>query len=168
MFLDDGTRRMLCALLSISAVTADTLWTVTGQLVWTGQALPEVIQDEDIESLIQLLKTGDDEGPLVRSAISLHPPQFHCIIDVSCDICHRIKEAEQNRIVVYTRARGTLPGTETKLYCRDCHTVYYHNYSTHKGQRRYYGGIPSYLQVASHIFLEKDLIEHFALSMTLV
>lgn len=66
MFLDDGTRRMLCALLSISAVTADTLWTVTGQLVWTGQALPEVIQDEDIESLIQLLKTGDDEGPLVR------------------------------------------------------------------------------------------------------
>ncbi|KIO26173.1 hypothetical protein M407DRAFT_74824 [Tulasnella calospora MUT 4182] len=158
MFLDDGTRSVLCALLSISAATADALWTVTGQLVWTGQTLPEVIHDMDIEDLV--------DGP-IQAAISLHPPQFHCTNDVSCDIRHRIREAEQKRIVVYTRMHGALPGSETKLYCRNCHTVYYHNYSTHKGQRRYYGGIPEYIQVANHVFLERDLIERFALSMTL-
>lgn len=45
--------------------------------------------------------------------------------------------------------------------------MYYHNYSVHQSQRRYYGGIPDYIQVANHIFLERELIEHFTLSMTL-
>lgn len=66
MFLDDGTRSMLCAVLSISTATADVLWTVTGQVVWTGQTLPEVIHDKDIEDIVESLKIVEGDGPLVR------------------------------------------------------------------------------------------------------
>ncbi|KIO18482.1 hypothetical protein M407DRAFT_83864 [Tulasnella calospora MUT 4182] len=167
MYLDNGTKAFLRKVLSLSDAAVDVLWSATRHVVWTGQTVPEAICDKDMEDLIDAMKDPDEDGPYVRSAISLHPPQLHCLNNISCDVQRRIQEAERKRIVAYTRMYGALPGYETKLYCRDCRTVYYSNYSVHGGQRRYYGGVPDYIQVANHVFLERELIEHFTLSMAL-
>lgn len=66
MFLDDGTKTLLCNLLSLSVGAVDVLWTVTGPLVWTGKTLPEVLHDADMEDLIESIKMTDDDGPSVR------------------------------------------------------------------------------------------------------
>lgn len=66
MFLDDGTKVLLCNLLSLSDVAVDALWRMTGPLVWTGHTLPEAIYDTDIEDIINSMKCSDDDGPHVR------------------------------------------------------------------------------------------------------
>ncbi|KIK44641.1 hypothetical protein CY34DRAFT_79400, partial [Suillus luteus UH-Slu-Lm8-n1] len=42
-------------------------------------------------------------------------------------------------------------------YLSACQTNYHNNYSVKDGTRTYYGGIPSYLQVAKHQFIQLKL-----------
>jgi hypothetical protein len=39
-----------------------------------------------------------------------------------------------------------------------CRYSYQNNYSVHRGVRYYYGGIPDYIQVSEHQFVEKKLV----------
>ena len=36
---------------------------------------------------------------------------------------------------------------------------YHHNFSVHNGERTYYPGIPSFIQVAEHYFVEQKVID---------
>lgn len=45
--------------------------------------------------------------------------------------------------------------TDSYLGCR---YSYQNNYSVHHGVRYYYGGIPDYIQVSEHQFVEKKLV----------
>ena len=71
---------------------------------------------------------------------------------------------------------GCQPGWAIHLYCpgKDpstpscvlilfdltaCHHNYHHNYYVSGGQRTYYSGIPSFLQVSEHRFVERQLAE---------
>jgi hypothetical protein len=49
----------------------------------------------------------------------------------------------------------------------ECRTNYHHNYSVHEGARTYYGGLPKYIQVGEHQFVE-DRVVHMWISMMLV
>jgi hypothetical protein len=61
------------------------------------------------------------------------------------------------QVVVYTVGKGVVPAWEVQLYCRDCNTTYYPNFSVHRGTRTYYAGIPQYIQIGGHQYAERKL-----------
>jgi hypothetical protein len=48
-----------------------------------------------------------------------------------------------------------------KLVVAECHTNYHNNYSVKDGTRTYYGGMPAYIQVAEHQFVQRELVAHW-------
>ncbi|KAI0669972.1 hypothetical protein C8Q78DRAFT_976510 [Trametes maxima] len=65
------------------------------------------------------------------------------------------------RAVVFTRNDGVCEARSVHLYCYSCQTNYHHDYSVHRGVRSYYEGLPSAVQVAEHIYVERDVLEFF-------
>lgn len=86
--------------------------------------------------------------------------------------------------VLFTRDRGVLPICISTLYCRcafssthitpvsvpdqyaDCSTTYrpnyyVHNADNHAAVRQYASGIPQYLEITQHSYVERDLVEVF-------
>ncbi len=45
----------------------------------------------------------------------------------------------------------------------ECKALYYPNYVVHDGVRQYYDGIPEYIQVSGHKFIERQVLEHFTM-----
>jgi hypothetical protein len=45
------------------------------------------------------------------------------------------------------------------IYTPDCSTNYHNWFSIHQGVRTYYNGIPDYLQVGEHQFVEKEVVK---------
>lgn len=49
----------------------------------------------------------------------------------------------------------------------ECRRNYHHNYYVEDGKRIYYGGLPQYLQVGEHQFVEDKLVEMWIGNMVL-
>jgi hypothetical protein len=43
----------------------------------------------------------------------------------------------------------------------ECHTSYHNNYSVTQGQRTYYPGVPKFIQVGEHQFVETRVVSHW-------
>ncbi|KAJ6462258.1 hypothetical protein C8R47DRAFT_1327226 [Mycena vitilis] len=86
----------------------------------------------------------------------LYPPNRQCT-NPDCAANIPLKKAEPRQIVVYTLAKGVRPSWEIHLSCPTCHTNYQHNFSVRNGIRSYYGGVPNYLKVGDHQYVERKL-----------
>jgi hypothetical protein len=75
-----------------------------------------------------------------------------------CNRVNPLKKAECRQTVVYTLDKGVRPAWSIHLYCEDCHTNYQYEFSVNQGVRTYYGGIPKYIQVGEHQFVERKLV----------
>jgi hypothetical protein len=75
-----------------------------------------------------------------------------------CNRINPLKKAECRQVVVYTLDKGVRPAWSIHLYCEDCHTNYQYEFSVNQGVRTYYGGIPKYIQVGEHQFVERKLV----------
>ena len=90
---------------------------------------------------------------------------------------------DPKRVVLFMMAEGVQEGYAVQLYCSgeyfmnmfvllpvqavslECRTVYYPNYSAHNDVqvRHYYEGIPEYIQVSNHHYVQRSVLEHFTM-----
>ncbi|KAJ7302926.1 hypothetical protein DFH08DRAFT_640378, partial [Mycena albidolilacea] len=91
------------------------------------------------------------------TSLSLYPPSHECTNSM-CNCVNPLKKAECQQAVVYTLDKGVRPVWSIHLYCEDCHTNYQYESSVNQSVRKYYGGIPKYIQVGKHQFVEWKLV----------
>ncbi|RDX47181.1 hypothetical protein OH76DRAFT_1354889 [Lentinus brumalis] len=70
---------------------------------------------------------------------------------------------EPKKVVLFTMADGVQEGLAVSLHCHKCKTVYFPNYSARDEIRQYYGGVPAFIQVSDHSYVEHHVLEHFAM-----
>ncbi|KAJ7336318.1 hypothetical protein DFH08DRAFT_706356, partial [Mycena albidolilacea] len=104
-------------------------------------------------------------------AQSIVPPVTAC----TRPECNNANLSEK-RIVearLYTLRRGIIPIFSKSLYCRGCHTRYYHNYSVSEAenpeaQRQYYAvEVPKYIHVFESCYVEQELCHYFGSQLCL-
>ncbi|KAJ6448452.1 hypothetical protein C8R45DRAFT_850345 [Mycena sanguinolenta] len=78
-----------------------------------------------------------------------------------------LSEPITNKITVYTKEFGSVPGFATSRYCRYCHTRYYPNYFVHSNasRRTYYQDGMQFLQISGHFYVDVELCELFSTMM---
>ncbi|KAJ7216341.1 hypothetical protein GGX14DRAFT_391184 [Mycena pura] len=91
------------------------------------------------------------------TSFSLYPPSHYCENPACCRL-KPLKKATTRQVIVYTLAKGVIPTYEIQLYCPDCNTTYFPDFSVCAGARTYYGGIPPIMQVGAHQFVERKLV----------
>ncbi|KDR69915.1 hypothetical protein GALMADRAFT_76807 [Galerina marginata CBS 339.88] len=102
------------------------------------------------------------------TCVTLYPPEETCTNpDCLRDKAKALKKAEFREIVLYTVGMGACRSYSAHLSCPDCDTHYHYNFSHRNGIRTYYEGMPKYLQVGEHQFVENKLIEFWISSMLL-
>ncbi|KAJ7601708.1 hypothetical protein DFH06DRAFT_1276631 [Mycena polygramma] len=121
-------------------------WRVLKEEVWQHPSPEEVTEAEELF----FTQYG-------WTALSLYPPSHECQ-NLHCGRTNPLKKAECRQVVVYTLDKGVRPAWSIHLYCEDCKTNYQHEFSVNQGVRTYYGGIPKYIQVEEHQFVERKLV----------
>ncbi|KAJ7032091.1 hypothetical protein C8F04DRAFT_959374 [Mycena alexandri] len=92
------------------------------------------------------------------TSMVMYPPSDFCT-NPKCGRCKPLKKVHAVQIIVYTLASGVVPAWEVQLYCLDCNTTYYPNYSAQHGTRTYHDGdIPQYISIGAHQYTERQLI----------
>ncbi|KAG2354605.1 hypothetical protein BDR07DRAFT_1305413 [Suillus spraguei] len=88
-------------------------------------------------------------------SLTLYPPSKYCT-NSDCPKTAALKWAEPRQIIIHTLDQGTLPAWAVHLSCDKCHRHYHYNYVVHSSaqHRTYYPGVPDYLQVAEHQFVD--------------
>ncbi|KAJ7936045.1 hypothetical protein B0H13DRAFT_1519575, partial [Mycena leptocephala] len=108
-------------------------WTRLREDIWD---LPEQTLSEHDEGLFR--EHGWKHG---ITSVTLYPPSHHCT-NSNCGRHKLLTNTEMRQVVVYTVGKGVVPAWEVQLYCWDCNTTYYPNFSVHQGTQTYYAGIP--------------------------
>ncbi|KAJ6619830.1 hypothetical protein B0H10DRAFT_1124062 [Mycena sp. CBHHK59/15] len=91
-------------------------------------------------------------------------------LQTSCD-SHKLGEESIVEARLYTLHRGILPVFSKSLYCRSCHTCYYHNYAVQNASEQtarniYYNeDVPSIIHVTDTCFVESKLCIYFETQM---
>jgi hypothetical protein len=112
-------------------------------------------------------------SPLVSAFYCLLPPQRTCL-DPDCTQRPRgstlarrkeLTEPKNVAVSVFSQFHGPIPGISTSLYCRQCHTRYYHTYYVHQKAttRTYYSDSTQYIHSAEHIFIvcvQPHILQH--------
>ncbi|KAG2038582.1 hypothetical protein BDR03DRAFT_861708 [Suillus americanus] len=131
----------------------DLTWSLLKALVWTGN----------------VPNKSDTGGTFEQPAeIHLFPPYRMCPgPDCSCTkrglALHKVW---QQRVVLFTLASGPCVAKAAHFYCEACKTDYFHNYSMTKPRDcTYYTTVPANIQVAEHMYIERQVIELFITSM---
>ncbi|KAJ7939533.1 hypothetical protein B0H13DRAFT_1941214, partial [Mycena leptocephala] len=132
----------------IDAITG--CWDILKEDIWASPTPEQTNQDD--ESLFE--HHGWSRG---ITSLSLYPPSHECTNSM-CNRVNPLKKAECRQAVVYTLDKGVRPAWSIHLYCEDCHTNYQYEFSVNQGVRTYYGGIPKYIQVGEHQFVERKLV----------
>ncbi|KAH9895786.1 hypothetical protein C8Q73DRAFT_643336, partial [Cubamyces lactineus] len=65
--------------------------------------------------------------------------------------------------VFFTLSQGVYEGFAVHLNCRKCSAIYYPSYVIRDNVCEYYNGIPEFIQIAEHIYMEHTLLEHFTM-----
>lgn len=89
-----------------------------------------------------------------------------------------LKKEEQCEVIAFTLADGVQPAWSVHLKCRCkffvlhhslvdslkpvCHTNYHNNYSVCAGVHTYYPGVPRFIQVGEHQFVQHELALQWA------
>ncbi|GJE85268.1 hypothetical protein PsYK624_013470 [Phanerochaete sordida] len=139
--------------LNVDGNTVNACWDVLKHIAWNTDYMRELKQDPEI----MYQSYGVTEGLTARV---YYPPSLFC---THCDFKRErpLKQPQQQAVVVFTVADGTLPAYHVHLYCNRCKINYHHNFYVKAGQRYYYEGIPDTLQVGEHQFVERRLVEQW-------
>ncbi|KAN0075257.1 hypothetical protein V8E55_011280 [Tylopilus felleus] len=144
----------------ISPALVDCLWVIVQNLVWSLplQDQEDLWEEEVFERYEHLLVIGMSILPFSRH--TFYSPT-DCCTNSECSTRSTstlLKKEEQRHVVVFTLSDGAHPGWSVHLRCHACHTNYHHNYSVHGNVRTYYPGTPTFLQVAEHQFIQRELV----------
>jgi hypothetical protein len=157
--LPPAISHFLAEALGLSAETTKLFWDTLKDEVWR---YPEAGED-----IVDLERAFRDHGwKRGLTSLTLYPPSQICT-NPSCVRAGPLKKDEHRQAVVYTLAGGVRPAWSVHLKCQDCSTNYHHNFAVSNGVRTYYGGIPKYVQVGEHQFVENAVIKMW-ISMMLV
>ncbi|KAG1846163.1 hypothetical protein C8R48DRAFT_543144, partial [Suillus tomentosus] len=144
----------------ISCDAVDVLWDAVKHIAWTLPADGE--EHEVIETMFQ--HHGQDQG---ISAYVLYPPIKTCV-NTDCIAGQRatpLKKDEPRRVVIFTQAFDVSFYVQLQLQLIStssaCNVNYHHNYAVHGASRQYYSGVPKYIQVGEHQFVERELAMHW-------
>ncbi|KJA20097.1 hypothetical protein HYPSUDRAFT_68700 [Hypholoma sublateritium FD-334 SS-4] len=96
---------------------------------------------------------GWDRG---LTAYTIYPPNNICV-NSKCTNGRILKKAKSRRIVVYTLDKGVQPAWAVTLYCPDCNSTYHNNFVVQDKYRTYYHGLPHYIEVGEHRYIEDRL-----------
>ncbi|KAJ6478621.1 hypothetical protein C8R47DRAFT_639257 [Mycena vitilis] len=102
-------------------------------------------------------------------AETLVPPMTSC----TRAGCNSANLSEKRPVEARLYTRGILPVFSKSLYCRNCHTRYYHNYSVHEAkgptaEREYYSTeVPDYIHVLESCYVERALCLYFETQLCL-
>ncbi|KAG1738147.1 uncharacterized protein EDB91DRAFT_1054795 [Suillus paluster] len=130
--LPQSVTAFLAASLDMSLDVVGVLWSFTKDIVWELLSSAEAsVDDEDA------FRTYSHELGLSK-----------------------VKK-EPHRIVLFTHSEGVKPGWTVHLKCRECNTNYQANYSVKGAFQTYYRGMPQYIQVSDHQFIELQLTMHW-------
>ncbi|KAJ7063878.1 hypothetical protein C8F01DRAFT_1054782 [Mycena amicta] len=137
--------------LKIDEQWVEGFWAELKDEVW---GWPDVVPTKEEEEMFR--QHGWKRG---LTSLVLYPPSHYCD-NPSCGRQSPLKKATSRQVVVYTLGRGVLPAYEIKLYCPDCLTAYFPDFSVFQGLREYYSldQIAEYIQIGAHQFAEKRLI----------
>lgn len=133
MFLDTGTEGLLVKTLGLSSLVIRSLWSTLRGFVWSGNALPEVVQSQDLNYLASStvpdalngrgkcwsVSVGSCRLTSLRvppAAVNLMPPSLYCSSGKHASTS-RLSDVTQKNIVVFGKDEIT-PGYATSLYCR--------------------------------------------------
>ncbi|KAF8811761.1 hypothetical protein BYT27DRAFT_7231609 [Phlegmacium glaucopus] len=154
--LSDSPRSFFSAALGIPFNHIPYFWTALKDFIW---AMPITPLSKDDYLLFK-------EHGWEYAAITLYPPTDICI-NPHCSKENPLKKEEQRRAVVYTLSDGVQPAWNIHLYCPQCLTNYHNNFSVCGGIRTYYAGIPSYVLVGEHQFVETRVVRMWTSQMLL-
>jgi len=157
-FLSTSTR--------LSATMVDVCWSAFREVIWTMPTLSELdIQHRqsfrDHGHRVGLSKSYDPAVAfycliyLLLASITLYPPHTHCT-RADCPSAQTqlpLKKEESRQVVLHT-LHGIIPAWSVHLTCCTCGTIYQNNFSISANRRWYYDGVPDYIQVSDHHFVD--------------
>ncbi|THH18979.1 hypothetical protein EUX98_g8864 [Antrodiella citrinella] len=157
-FLPDSISTLLARTINVSLQDIRTCWTELKDMVWD-DALVECLT---ASPEVMFARHGGYESGL--TTLRFYPPSHFCI-GKACSVSQAkttLKTETFKQVSVFTRT-GTVPGYDVSLTCRECRTVYHHNYYTHGGTRFYYSNtdIPKFLYIGEHQYAEAMLVVHW-------
>ncbi|KAF7332740.1 hypothetical protein MKEN_00157500 [Mycena kentingensis (nom. inval.)] len=133
----------------IELPTVSSAWRRLKDDIW--KLSPPVLNEEEEE---YFRKYGWKRG---LTSLTLYPPTHYCD-NPGCDRTNPLKKATTRQVMVYTLSKGAMPAYEVQLYCDTCQTTYFPDFSVHGRVRSYYDGIPDFLQIGAHQFVERRLV----------
>ena len=102
--------------------------------------------------------------------MACYPPSDVCTNE-SCPNMKPLKKEKPRRVLIYTLANGAQPAWALHTSCPSkkpfdrlmvpsnkllaCNTQYHSNFAVHEGQRTYYPGVPEFIEVGEHQFVEQ-------------
>ncbi|KAJ7114481.1 hypothetical protein C8R44DRAFT_630206 [Mycena epipterygia] len=144
---------------SVAAFLSDTIHIPLEEIEVCWDALKDDAWEYPSESL-----TPEDEQAFVDHgwarglcSSTLYPPNTHCINPECAENPKPLKKAQPRQVMIYTLDKGVRPLWEVHLSCESCLTNYHHNFSIWADVRSYYGGVPDYLKVGDHQYVERRL-----------
>ncbi|KIM42532.1 hypothetical protein M413DRAFT_408395 [Hebeloma cylindrosporum] len=158
-----------CAMLDRALPPQDLPPQIVNILSGAVQASPDIVQ-----SYWQLIKDdiwrGQDDLASNASTDEIELYNMYALPQETSFIptnpCRTLTNPRTHKATLFTLRNGSLPVYTTSLYCRGpgCNRRYYHNNFVHDASntRVYYGGVPQFVQVAQHFFMESALLEFFA------
>ncbi|KIK74931.1 hypothetical protein PAXRUDRAFT_174302 [Paxillus rubicundulus Ve08.2h10] len=133
-------------------------WSALSLTIWSFKVFTPSM--EEIETL---------NGHGLSSFGDLYPPTRVCLTTGcpnhrSCNNVATLSNPVAYKAVRYSLQYGVLPIHVTSTYCHRCLHQYHHNYVVCKvdDARVYYGGVPEVIQVATHFFIDSQVLEMFA------
>ncbi|KAG1908003.1 uncharacterized protein F5891DRAFT_938956 [Suillus fuscotomentosus] len=148
--LPDSVTMFLATSLDMSSDTVNNLWYIVKDLIWELPMSAETSAEDEVAFKLHVECT-------------LYLPVKTCT-NPDCTAWQHgtlLKKEEQRRVVVFTHSEGARPGWTVHVKCRECNTNYHFNYSVKDQLRTYYNGIPQYIQVLDHQFVELNLAMHW-------
>ncbi|KAF8161529.1 hypothetical protein B0H34DRAFT_781972 [Crassisporium funariophilum] len=147
--LPEHVHTFLGKALGIPLEVMDECWDILGDHVWEMPPMPLMVEDH------RLFKVFG--WPCGLTAVSIYPPD-DCCSNVRClNKTPLKKELYRKKAVVYTQSAGVQPAWNVSLYCPKCNTSYHNNYAVNGGNRIYQAGVPEFIQVGKHQFVEAKL-----------
>ncbi|KAF7349146.1 hypothetical protein MVEN_01436900 [Mycena venus] len=170
--LPANVHEFLRACFDVPDETAKLAWNLFRQIAWEFKPAPDEQKANRIKHVKLFLSHGIEQH---IGVYSLSPPTRVCLdpdcgqplfSDPSVLRDKELAKVKDHPITIFTLDLGAVPGFSTSVYCRNCHTRYYHNYYVHDRAttRTYYlqDNIPEFIQSAEHFYTSANLCEPFA------
>ncbi|EIN03778.1 hypothetical protein PUNSTDRAFT_77731, partial [Punctularia strigosozonata HHB-11173 SS5] len=162
--------QFLCRALHASEALVVRCWSVLRDQIWESADACGSHSDELLpiagDLLDIFLRHGVDLG---ISAYEFYPRERGCLdprCQVRCRVQMELAREIPMRVVVFTREWGALPAWSHSARCPRCLTRYYPTYYVvDRKVRVYHRGVPPFIHVATHVYIEQSVCRRFRDSM---